>query len=671
MILRIASATCLLSLLVSAVPAGAAVPEDVQRQILIREQSRNGSDGVLTGYAKDADPEIRARAYRALGRIQDPALLDAMAAGLRDREPSVRMEAAFAVGQLFDPAAEPVLLEALDTESSVDVQARIVEGFGKCGTDSVVPRLATLMESGKPPVARAAAVALGNLGSGGVDISATAQTLQNALNGKDPEMAWRAAFAAYRGGVKKAGSGLVRSLKSDDPLTLIYSAKAAGKFRARRFHPMLAALLKNPDWRVRVEGLQALAAARAKYEETSLASLCLEDSVESVRLTAIRVMGTLAGGGGLGRLGSLEESSDWRIRSAVIMAKAKGSGDGALPDLKDAIHDPDWRIRVAAAEALGEVPTEHSLLLMESMAADESPQVASTVLTGLASYPQRHAVEVIRPFLKSGDPAIVTNAATAAGERYDNDAVPPLIEAYGRLVAPVDAEPMGAILDALGSILSATPENDPIGELTDGQRQQATALLESALHDDTPAVSAAAARALTKVRGETVSPLTLPTEVPESLDLDLALALASREGPVRARVETNRGTVVLELLGREAPGTVANFVTLARNGFYNGLTFHRVVPDFVVQGGDPRGDGWGGPGYTIRCEYNQLPYTRGMVGMALSGKDTGGSQFFITQSAQPHLNGRYTVFGRVSEGMDVVDTIQIGDVINAITIEGL
>ena len=105
----------------------------------------------------------------------------------------------------------------------------------------------------------------------------------------------------------------------------------------------------------------------------------------------------------------------------------------------------------------------------------------------------------------------------------------------------------------------------------------------------------------------------------------------------------------------DAPRTVANFVTLVGKGFFDGVRLHRVVPDFVVQDGDPRGDGEGGPGYTIRDELNQRPYLRGTVGMALDWKDTGGSQFFITHSPQPHLDARYTVFGQVVEGMDVVD----------------
>ncbi len=107
----------------------------------------------------------------------------------------------------------------------------------------------------------------------------------------------------------------------------------------------------------------------------------------------------------------------------------------------------------------------------------------------------------------------------------------------------------------------------------------------------------------------------------------------------------------------DAPLTVGNFIALARKGFFDGVAIHRIVPDFVVQDGDPRGDGEGGPGYTIRDEINMRPYLRGTVGMALDWADTGGSQFFITHSPQPHLDGRYTVFGNVVAGMDVVDRL--------------
>jgi cyclophilin family peptidyl-prolyl cis-trans isomerase len=135
-----------------------------------------------------------------------------------------------------------------------------------------------------------------------------------------------------------------------------------------------------------------------------------------------------------------------------------------------------------------------------------------------------------------------------------------------------------------------------------------------------------------------------------------------------AILSTDKGDVRVELLMREAPMNAMNFIDLATAGYFDGIVFHRVVPNFVVQGGDPRGDGNGGPGYQIRCEINEVPYDRGAVGMALSGKDTGGSQFFFTHSPQPHLDGGYTVFGRVTGGMDVVDNLMRGDRILKVTI---
>jgi cyclophilin family peptidyl-prolyl cis-trans isomerase len=132
---------------------------------------------------------------------------------------------------------------------------------------------------------------------------------------------------------------------------------------------------------------------------------------------------------------------------------------------------------------------------------------------------------------------------------------------------------------------------------------------------------------------------------------------------------TNKGLIKLQLLKEDAPFTVLSFVKLVRKGFYKGLPFHRVIANFVVQGGDPRGDGWGGPGYAIRSEFSLVNFERGMVGIANAGKDTEGCQFFITHSPAPHLDGRYTIFARVVEGQDVVDRIQVGDAITDISLE--
>jgi peptidyl-prolyl cis-trans isomerase B (cyclophilin B) len=129
------------------------------------------------------------------------------------------------------------------------------------------------------------------------------------------------------------------------------------------------------------------------------------------------------------------------------------------------------------------------------------------------------------------------------------------------------------------------------------------------------------------------------------------------------------GEIRVEFFPQDAPKTVENFVTLARKKFYDGLTFHRVVPDFVAQGGDPMGNGTGGPGYTIPAEFNQQKHVRGSLAMARSQHpDSAGSQFYITYGAQPHLDGSYTVFGRVVTGMEHVDGIRQGDRMTSVTI---
>ncbi|HEX6626132.1 MAG TPA: peptidylprolyl isomerase, partial [Pyrinomonadaceae bacterium] len=209
--------------------------------------------------------------------------------------------------------------------------------------------------------------------------------------------------------------------------------------------------------------------------------------------------------------------------------------------------------------------------------------------------------------------------------------------------------------DAALSILSA---------LSKQNRPEATVAIRGALEVTDYLVRRRAAELL-PTGGLSSRVVTVATRNREA---DYRRAVARAGKTVRAVVSTDKGAFTIELLPDDAPLNVDNFVELARKGFFDGITFHRVVPNFVIQGGDPRGDGNGGPGYQIRCEINQVSYNRGAVGMALSGKDTGGSQWFVTHSPQPHLDGGYTVFGRVTEGLEVVDRIARGDRIRSITI---
>jgi peptidyl-prolyl cis-trans isomerase B (cyclophilin B) len=138
----------------------------------------------------------------------------------------------------------------------------------------------------------------------------------------------------------------------------------------------------------------------------------------------------------------------------------------------------------------------------------------------------------------------------------------------------------------------------------------------------------------------------------------------------RITIETPRGTIEIELAPQYAPQTVNNFVFLAREGFYDGVVFHRVISDFMIQGGDPTGTGRGGPGYKFADEFagNPLKHEAHVISMANAGPNTNGSQFFITHSPQPHLNGKHTVFGKVVKGQKVVDTVRSGDAMIKVTV---
>jgi cyclophilin family peptidyl-prolyl cis-trans isomerase len=254
--------------------------------------------------------------------------------------------------------------------------------------------------------------------------------------------------------------------------------------------------------------------------------------------------------------------------------------------------------------------------------------------------------------LKAEDPLVRAAAARGLATLKAGTSGPALLEALKRAQGDGLYTARAAALEALAAL-------DPAA---------AKPALAAALADRDWAVRVRAAELLkgldAKADVSAMRPAP-PATVPELNALDTFVS--PPYSPV-AYIDTAKGTIQFELAVLDAPRTVANFMTLVRRNYFRGVQLHRVVPDFVIQDGDPRGDGGGGPGYTIRDEINQRPYLRGTVGMALAWPDSGGSQFFITHSPQPHLDGRYTVFGQVTAGMDVVDRLQQWDTIERIRV---
>jgi cyclophilin family peptidyl-prolyl cis-trans isomerase len=281
------------------------------------------------------------------------------------------------------------------------------------------------------------------------------------------------------------------------------------------------------------------------------------------------------------------------------------------------------------------------------------PQAVPDFLRALAAFQPASLAATLRQQLKHSDVIVRGTAAELLGELPPDEAnARALIAALPVALADKELNDAAlAFLDSLGKQKSAKA-NDAI---------------KTALSSSDYLVRRKAVAAL-KANGAGDFSSRIGTVKTRNTRADYERALARIGKRFNAVVTTSRGSFTIEFLPDEAPLTVDNFIRLAERDYFRGITIHRVVPNFVIQDGDPRGDGNGGPGYQIRCEINEAPYGRGAVGMALSGKDTGGSQWFVTHSPQPHLDGGYTVFGNVVAGMDVVDNIVRGDVIQSITV---
>ena len=248
-------------------------------------------------------------------------------------------------------------------------------------------------------------------------------------------------------------------------------------------------------------------------------------------------------------------------------------------------------------------------------------------------------------------------------------------KAAARLLGALEASASSAVAGALARAFQRAQADTTylarasiVEALAQFEGTDAEATLAAALADSDWAVRLKAADAIrTRDAGTEAIEAIRPAPVRNAVDFSAPRLVRPSVSP-HVYVETERGTIELELNVIDAPVTADSFAELARRGFYDGLTFHRVVPNYMVQGGDPRHDTEGGPGYTLRDELNQVPFLRGTVGLARDWADTGGSQFFITLSPQPSLDGRYTAFAKVIAGMDVVDQLQQGDRIDRVLV---
>jgi len=629
----------LVVLIVGSVTSGPAEEAKIRR-IKVLEDDRYVENWELARYVQDKDPRIRVAAVRALGRIARPEVKSSLLQALEDPDLDVRAAAAFALGQLGDSTLVSVLLRTLE-DPIHGVRKNVVEALGKLGNPGTTPALVGLLESQSPDLRGEAALALARV----KDRRATSALVDLMEGDPDDEVRWRAAYAVAATEDPEAMEALARAVSDRRPLVAMYAARGIGKFGSEADWRALRPALAHEDWRVQVD---ALIAMDSVLDTTSVPALLplLESPNPHVRATACVVLGDLLHPSASDALRERLKDPNPAVRANAVLAVAKVDEHAALPLVAELTEDPSRYVRARAYEAMGEIQWARSFELLKVGIEDADPAIRAAAISALPKLKQKGVLEALARGLEDTDWVVVAVAAEALGEFGNRAAVGELGDAYWNFPERGGEDVRLAIVKAIHEL---------------GGRGARRVLLD-ALRDPDYRVRVEAQAALRERLGM-ASEIDPPVYGDGSRDgKDLPLALGTR----RVRIKTIRGTIEAVLYGDDAPQTVANFLRLAGDGFYDGNVFHRVVPNFVIQGGCPRGDGWGGPGYTIRCEINEHRYLTGTLGMALAGKDTGGSQFFITHSPQPRLDGNYTVFGQLVSGQDVVDQIMPGDEILSI-----
>ncbi len=649
--------------------------------ILQLQDRRTIHDGKLVQLLNDSDPIVRERAVRAYGSIQDTSVLSLLVERLTNNGAAVELSAAFAIGQTAgllskknrEALQHDLIWVRLDNSKSSD---RLIEEIGKFGTEEALRDLVLRFgDASTTPRTDALVMSIARFAIRGITTPEATQFVIKLLKPID-QARWEYVYALQRIGDKKEVRAeiedVVQLYKHHDPLVRMNLAVLLGKLKdaPSSIEPLLKLTEFDGDWRVRVNALRALANFDLNGRDDVLKAFRRSFNAENryVAITALTSLGNsgvglsdsnAAGKEVLAALKRIAENENngyvWQIQAEAATALAKLQGASALSIIHPTSY-PQHLLQAQILVAMGITGAPEAASTLTKYLNDDDQVLQRSALEGLQELSKKNksndklleqTYNAAIKALEKNDVAVVTTAASMLGDSLllRASSLDPLLKKLETLRSPDDVEAMQEIASTLGKLKDV----------------RAIAGLEQQLTQKDQSVALAAANALKSITGNEYKTQMLTGSEPLYADFDFKYLRALPQ-TVRVKIETIKGDIEAELYPEYAPFTVMSILKLAeQRGFYRGLSFHRVVPNFVVQGGDPRGDGWGGPGYSIRSEFSPLRYETGTLGIASAGKDTEGSQFFITQSPQPHLDGRYTIFGKVVSGMSVVNKILVDD----------
>jgi len=593
---------------------------------------------------KDSDVAVATNAAYALGLLRDTASISDLSLALLANH-EVAREAAWALGEIGAPA-RAAIITGLQGDKDHDTAIQLLLAAAKLRPVPLA-EIKPYLREGHPSLIWAAAYAIARTRAPGgvrdlIDLEASPALSARPRN-LDRSVEMSAPYTDALSGNQRARAEVARGL----------AKSAAGDSLGPKAFAVLARLVGDVDPHVRINAVRSL----GTYGPPAKAALiyATRDYDPNVRIAAAQSFGNVLSDAA--ELAGLWVADTSFVYRSSLLASAVRAGIRPAELARWAV-SPEWRFRAAVASAGGDtLDRAFAMSRAAPLTRDPDPRVRVTAYAALAPPASMALEDTVHALLVNGlrDPDFYVRA-TVIGVLADRPSaadLPAVLASYNQAGRDSANDARLAAIQYVGALWKKDSSSLNATWLSHlAQTPVPADPLERAAGKGIPVwvgwgSVAATAKPLGWYEG-VVRAIVMPAYVGKTL---------------HATIHTVRGPIRLELFGTDAPITVWNFLSLARSGYYRNTRFHRVVPNFVAQDGDPRDDGNGGPGYSIRDEMNRRRYERGAVGMALSGPDTGGSQYFITHSPQPHLDGHYTVFGQVVGGYDVLDRIVQGDLI--------
>ncbi|WP_084523819.1 peptidylprolyl isomerase [Adhaeribacter aquaticus] len=611
--------------------------QDTTLRSIFNYQDERQTDNLLP-YLKNPSSTDREEAALAFGSVQDKKAIPFLEDLLTDKKAEVRKAAAYSLGQLADKTSEANIIKAIQQEKQPEVRAELLEALGKCATQTGIDFLSTFnSDSLLEQTGQAWGLYRANAKNLDYDKAIPkAIYLLNAVN-KQAARLGAAHFLARTPNLNLFDfTSKLSSVASTDPSPDVRMAAVQTLGKILTDEPILTLqnlAQQDPDYRVRINALRALGNRDyAKVKQTIYRGLS-DKNIHTATAAADLLLAKAPLEDSARLLTQAKQDQRWRVRATLLAAALKNASNKTPVNnliLKHYNATNNNYEKGFLLAALSQDLTNFRFIEKETFA-KASPILASYGIQALADSRKNKDflpslvstfASIFKRAIESGDVALIGITAGLLQEAELNfkESFPDyafLIIARDKLKLPQDMETYQELQKTINFFEGKAPAEPP------------------------------------------KNPYTHP------INWVLIQKLKPNQ---QVLLKTNKGNITLQLFTEEAPGTVANFVELIQKGFYNNKSFHRVVPNFVVQGGDPRGDGWGGTDYAIRSELANLRYAEGYVGMASAGKDTESCQWFITHSPTPHLDGRYTIFAKVLKGLPVVHALEIGDIIQTVTL---